>query len=416
MHPAPAPLPTSDQKPEMAHVLFMDLVAFSTLTMEEQRRTIIRLQEVVRSTDSFRRAEAEKQLIALPTGDGMALVFFGDPTQASECAIEISRTVRNDPAIRLRMGLHTGPVYRMADINTNLNVSGGGINLCQRIMDAGDQGHILVSSTVAEVLAQLGNWNERLVNLGEHAVKHGVRLHFFNLTFESVGNADIPTKLAGSERRSGSQMKQWLLAITASLLVIAIPIFFVLRPSWLRRATDGPAELSYWITAQRFKAGQPFRQPFELAREMIFDENYGIALNLSLAGPAYLYVLNDGPLADGRDSVNVLYPGDPDGARISDQTTARIPQEGWFIFDAQSGPEKLYVIVGKATIPTIDNLYKGPRQNGHIVVTEASRLKTLRQWLAGVVVSENRVVKERDRTIVRSTSNVFAQLIPLEHH
>ena len=132
----------------------MDIVAYSTLPMDRQRQSLRQLQEAVRSTSEFGRAQRKDQLIRLPTGDGMALVFFADPDAPVRCAMELSKTLRNNPDIHLRMGIHTGPVYRVADINANRNVAGGGINIAQRVMDCGDAGHILVSSVEAEVLGQ----------------------------------------------------------------------------------------------------------------------------------------------------------------------------------------------------------------------------------------------------------------------
>src|ERR1700740_2656452 len=159
---------------EMAYVLFMDIVASSTLPMEEQQSVLRRFQQAVRNTTEFSRARAEDQLIRLPTGDGMALVFFGDPEAPARCALELSRNLREHPEVKLRMGIHSGPVYRVADINANRNVAGGGINIAQRVMDCGDAGHILVSSTYAEVLRQVSSWCAMLQDLGEAEVKHGV--------------------------------------------------------------------------------------------------------------------------------------------------------------------------------------------------------------------------------------------------
>ncbi|HWS17714.1 MAG TPA: protein kinase, partial [Candidatus Elarobacter sp.] len=135
---------------EMAHVLFMDIVAYSRMPMDQQEESLRHLQDKVRGTSEFTRAQASNQLIRLPTGDGMALVFFDDPEAPVRCAFELGRALRQEASFQLRMGIHTGPVYRVADINANRNVAGGGINIAQRVMDCGDAGHILGSGTVAE--------------------------------------------------------------------------------------------------------------------------------------------------------------------------------------------------------------------------------------------------------------------------
>jgi serine/threonine protein kinase/class 3 adenylate cyclase len=193
---------------EIAHVLFLDLVGYSLLPMDQQRGILRSLQNAVRKTTDFLRAKANEQLISLPTGDGMALVFFGDPEAAARCALELAVAVRADSEIKLRMGLHTGPVYRVADINSNLNVSGGGINIAQRVMDCGDAGHILLSNVVAEVLQQLGRWNDHLHDLGETEVKHGIRLHLFSLYRGDVGNPVVPRKLLPSKGKTKHKIRE----------------------------------------------------------------------------------------------------------------------------------------------------------------------------------------------------------------
>ena len=167
----------------------------------------MQLQAAVRNTSEFARAEANEQLIRLPTGDGMALVFFQDPVAPVRCALELRRILRDFPSIKLRMGIHSGPVYRVADINANRNVAGGGINIAQRVMDCGDAGHILVSSAVAEVLGQLSEWRHKLHDLGEVEVKHGLRLRIYNLYTEEAGNPEIPIK--ATPRRSRYMLRYW---------------------------------------------------------------------------------------------------------------------------------------------------------------------------------------------------------------
>jgi serine/threonine protein kinase len=181
---------------EMAHVLFIDIVAYSRMPMDQQEESLRHLQDKVRGTSEFARAQASNQLIRLPTGDGMALVFFDDPEAPVRCAFELARALRQEASFQLRMGIHTGPVYRVADINANRNVAGGGINIAQRVMDCGDAGHILGSGTVAEVLSQVSTWNTTLHDLGEVEVKHGLRIHVYNLYTDEVGNKEMPKKVS----------------------------------------------------------------------------------------------------------------------------------------------------------------------------------------------------------------------------
>jgi serine/threonine protein kinase/tetratricopeptide (TPR) repeat protein len=207
--------PTGPNPLEIAHVLFMDVVAYSRFPMDQQKQLVEELQKTVRGTSEFARAKSRNNLISLPSGDGMALVFFNDPESPCRCALELSRVLRNHPDLKLRMGVHTGLVYRTADINTNRNVAGGGINLAQRVMDCGDAGHILVSKTVADMLTEVSSWSGSIHNLGEAEVKHGLRIHLYNLYNEHAGNSAPPRSLSnpkpgeksdfGKIRRSSSR-------------------------------------------------------------------------------------------------------------------------------------------------------------------------------------------------------------------
>lgn len=180
---------------EVAHVLFLDLVGFSRFSMEEQARLTRELRGVVRGTPEFVRAESRGDLIGIDTGDGMALVFFRDPLAPVQCATEIARTLKSHERLRLRMGVHSGPVSRVLDINGKENVTGSGINMAQRVMDCGDAGHVLVSSTSAEFIREFEAWASCLVDLGEVEVKHGARLRLFNLLIDGVGNPAVPSSV-----------------------------------------------------------------------------------------------------------------------------------------------------------------------------------------------------------------------------
>jgi tetratricopeptide (TPR) repeat protein len=195
--------------------------------MDRQRQLLRELQQAVRSTTEFVRAQKKDQLIRLPTGDGMALVFFADSEAPVRCAMELSKILRTNPDIKLRLGIHTGPVYRVADINANRNVAGGGINIAQRVMDCGDAGHILVSATATEVLRQLSVWNTKLHDLGEMEVKHGVRVHLYNFYTDEVGNPDLPQKLRTVQKEAarvafGTRRKRISLGVIVAILVAAV--------------------------------------------------------------------------------------------------------------------------------------------------------------------------------------------------
>src|SRR5206468_11008022 len=184
----------SDPHLAIGHVLFMDVVGYSKLLVNEQREVVHQLNQIVRKTAQFRKSEAGGKLISIPSGDGMALVFFQSPEEPVQCALEISRVLKNHPGLRLRMGVHSGPVDQVKDVNNRSNVAGAGINIAQRVMDCGDAGHILVSKRVADDLAQDILWQPHLHDLGEYEVKHGVRVSVVNLYTEELGNPEVPEK------------------------------------------------------------------------------------------------------------------------------------------------------------------------------------------------------------------------------
>src|SRR5712691_4938638 len=180
---------------EIAHLLLIDVVGYSKLLVNEQIELLQELNQIVRGTECFRAAETKGKLIRVPTGDGMALLFFHSPEEPARCALEISRTLQEHPHIQLRMAVHSGPVNQVTDVNDKTNIAGSGINIAQRVLDCGDAGHILLSGHVADDLAEYRHWQPHLHDLGECEVKHGLRLHIFNLYKDDLGNPQVPEKL-----------------------------------------------------------------------------------------------------------------------------------------------------------------------------------------------------------------------------
>jgi TolB-like protein/class 3 adenylate cyclase/Flp pilus assembly protein TadD len=234
---------------EIAHVLFIDVVGYSKLFVNEQSAVVAQLNQLVRTTKHFRAAETASKLIRIATGDGMALVFFTSPEAPVQCALEICKALQSNPQIQVRMGIHSGPVNVVTDVNDKTNVAGAGMNIAQRIMDLADAGHILLSKRVAEDLAQYAHWQPRLHDLGEIEVKHGARIPVFNLYGEDFGNSQIPVRIKQARRLFPGQAltvagrrSRNLIAATLLLLAIAIGI-----SSWVyfsRRVHHfgGPAE------------------------------------------------------------------------------------------------------------------------------------------------------------------------------
>src|SRR6266478_5570685 len=224
---------SAERKPdlhlEIAHVLFMDVVGFSKLLINDQSEILEQLNQLVRETPHFREAEAAGKLIRLATGDGMALVFSNSAEAPVECALEINKALQSYPQIQLRMGVHSGLINAVSDVNDRLNVTGAGINMAQRVMDCGDAGHILLSKHVAEDLEQYRQWQPCLHDLGECEVKYGVRVSVVNLYTDDLGNPQVPEKFkpvaaAVSAARAKPVIPKWT-AIAAILILVAIASF-----------------------------------------------------------------------------------------------------------------------------------------------------------------------------------------------
>src|SRR6266853_4044232 len=216
---------------EIAHVLFIDIVGYSKLSINEQRVVVDELTNVVRSSDQYQSAEAAGRLIKIPTGDGMALVFYTSPEAPAQCAIEISGVLKERPRLQLRMGVHSGPVSGVIDVNGHANLAGAGLNVAQRVMNCGDAGHILLSKHVAEDLEEYEHWRPLLHDLGSCEVKHGVRIAIVNLYADEVGNPQLPKKFQALKKHRARM--RWA-AMTAALIALAaivagIAIFFRYR-------------------------------------------------------------------------------------------------------------------------------------------------------------------------------------------
>src|SRR6059058_2773300 len=238
---------------EIAHLLLIDVVGYSRLLVNEQIELLQDLNQIVRNTECFRAAETKGKLIRVPSGDGMALLFFHSPEEPVRCALEISRTLQEHPHIQLRMGVHSGPVNQVTDVNEKTNIAGPGINVAQRVMDCGDAGHILLSGHIAEDLTQYRDWQPYLHDLGECEVKHGLRLHLVNLYKDNLGNPHVPDKLKRRRWKQASGVSvrpvitpRWskyvltaVLLLSAVALTISFSVFYRRGSPAVARSSSG---------------------------------------------------------------------------------------------------------------------------------------------------------------------------------
>src|SRR6187200_1064948 len=235
---------------EIAHILLIDVVGYSKLLVNEQIELLQQLNRIVRSTECFQAAETAGKLTRVPTGDGMALLFFRSPEEPAQCALEISVALKGHPHIQVRMGVHSGPVSQVTDVNDRTNIAGAGINIAQRVMDCGDAGHILLSKHLADDLAEYRHWRPHLHDLGECEVKYGLRLHLVNLYKDGLGNPQLPEKLKRGKRwkqaavpvrpisapRLPKSVLLIAMLVSAAALVISSLIYFNRAPATATRA------------------------------------------------------------------------------------------------------------------------------------------------------------------------------------
>jgi TolB-like protein len=298
----PDPPLEPDLKLELGHLLLIDVVGFSQLLANDQIKGIKALNRVVRSTECFRNAEGAGKLIRLPTGDGMALVFFESPDEPVRCAFQIAAELRDHPDIRIRMGIHSGPVNQIADVNDRPNFAGAGLNIAQRIMDCGDAGHILVSQHVGDDLAQYAEWRSAVHPLGECEVKHGYRLHIANLFKDGLGNEAIPEKLRRTRwghapRRQPSarpvEPLRWptLLIVSAALLSL-IAFASTLWMFWRPGHSQSQLPEAATVVPDKSIAVLPFENLSDQTQDIYFADGVQDEILTDLAKAADLKVIS----------------------------------------------------------------------------------------------------------------------------
>ena len=426
---------------ETAHVLFMDIVGYSRLLIDKQTESLRKLQEMVLATEECRNRK-DKGLIRLPTGDGMALVFFSDPEAPVRCAIEISRSLKAHPEIALRMGVHSGLVYHIADINTNMNVAGGGINIAQRVMDCGDAGHILLSKRVADDLGQLARWSDCLDDLGNVEVKHGLRVHVFNLHGDDFGNARPPNKFAGIV--TTPVFKRWpvITAASAAMLVLAIAVaWYALKGKAIPTGNSGPnvpatvapvgpaQSLTYWLTVQKMLNDKPLGEPIESTGNILFGNGWKFRFNLRPMQSGALYLINVGPGKNGGEEYNILFPLPQSktamatavklGAKLGANQTVQLPMTEWYRFVERTGVEKLWIIWSADAIPELDAIFGEAARNKDQpgVIVNPDQIIKVQSYFKKFDSARPEVIDDKatKRTSMKGFGNIVVNLVELSH-
>jgi serine/threonine protein kinase len=425
---------------ETAHVLFTDIVGYTKLLIDQQTDCLRKLQAIVSATEEFRRPRKQTDLIRVPTGDGMALAFFDDPEAPVRCAMQISQAMRQSSCgFNLRMGIHSGLVYHIADINMNLNIAGGGINLAQRVMECGDGGHIIVSKRVADDLAQLARWSDYLHDLGEVEVKHDLRVHVFNFYGDDFGNAATPSRVP--ELATPLPIYKRKAAIAAMTLVLMLlvggVVWMVLNPNAkpqppARESAPpiGPEQsLTYWLTVQKMRNQKPEGEPIESAGDNIFGNGWRFRFNLRPAQSGALYLFNLGPGEKGVEEYNILFPIPQDDqplplGKVLDATlaagqTVQLPRTKWYRFVDKTGAEKIWIIWSAAPVAALNKIFEEAARNKDApgVITNPEHIAQIQtlQKKYYEAPPESQTDKATKLTLVKGRGEVLVNLIQLSH-
>jgi len=420
---------SAEQDLELAHVLTIDLMGSSMLPTEQQNSVLRRVQGIVNSAESFNRARAANQLISRSTGDCITLVFFSGPKAPADCALAIARAIKSQPDIKLRMGLNSGPVYRVKDLNQAGAATGAGINVATHIMNCGDAGHILASQSAADVLGELTEWRERLHDLGVHKVNSGAALRLFNLYDGEAGNPAFPQKL-GNKRQFARYFVMMLggAGIIAALVLAAVIALKLVSPGGSgvqppvtpSSPTAGqPRTLNYSLTVQKYRDNKKDGAPFTLAdANQIFESKYHVKLNVTTPQPGFFYILNEGPPdPNGAPRYNMLYPANADkGNRVLTRITAPEPADDWFEFDNRRGTEKLWLVWSETAVPELEAV-KGLANQETGQIKDASRASAVHDMLARYGASKLEKVTDQDakQTTLTGSGAVLVYPLNLEH-
>ena len=412
----------------IAHVMFCDVVGFTILPIDRQKKLMRVLQRIVRETEDYRRADEQGELVRLPAGDGLALAFMQDVTAPVRCACDIARALREHPEIRLRIGIHSGPVFQSTDINSIRNVVGDGINLAHRVMDCGDGGHILVSRPVAEVLGHISRWAPFMHDLGEVGVKHGVKVHLFNLAGPDFGNGETPSKLKNSAPPARAAAiepppvqevaapakrpltrRLWLLGV----LVIAL-LLLAAGWQWFIRAPE--RDLTYFLTIQPYRNGKPVGEEFPSAGREIFEEGWKFRVHLTSPQEGFIYLLNEEIDGSGGNFA-LLFPL-PSWRQGSARLAAgeRL-QTDWYVFDQEPGRELLRLVWSARPVPELEALRElaNPIDRGRI--SAPAQIEAVRAFLGRhpETPGENPRELPNRQTHVRGSGEVLVWPIELQH-
>jgi hypothetical protein len=385
------------------------------------------LNHVIGEAKEFRQARIRNHLAFISTGDGKALVFCngGDALAAVRCAVEIAASLWRTPDLKLRMGLHTGPVEIIFSDHENHRVTGDGLNAAQRVMRCGAAGHILLSESVADVLRQLGEWSRHLQDWGIQKGKDGQPLHIFNLFTNDAGNSDQPR-----ERRIALPVSRRAAMMAQSVITVVIVLVVLLATT---RRSEPPAidakpelRLTYSLTMQKDPKRFPASKPASVFDETIFEAGDQVRLNVTCPQDGFLYLINERPVQiNGLRQFSILYPSTTSNlsAAVKASETIQIParsqnpENDWFIFNEEEGTEKVWLIWSSSIVAELEVVKDKANPTDRGIISDPVHLITIARLLAPY--SERKPEVEKDEATkqahIKSKSNVVVGLLELAH-
>ncbi|MFN7945755.1 MAG: protein kinase [Blastocatellia bacterium] len=420
---------------EIAHVLYVRIVRYSALPLDQQARALQQLQQIVRDAPEYRQVNSQNQLISLPASDGLALVFFRSAVSPVRCALEIARAAGSQ--LKLKMGIHSGPVHRLADINAHRMVTGGGVAVAQQLADLGEEGHILVSGAVADVLSQLSNQEARLHELGEMVLPSGMKIQLYNLCDGTLGNPQRPASLGapspfttqpGEPVTGRSSKLKWYLAAAPVLLLVIFGLAFAPKVmNWIRAGkapSTAPVQssrtLTYWVLVERYR-GEKLNEPLRFPQEVLLGAKDQVRLGIASPQSGFLYVVGEGPEKnEGLPRYNLLFP-DPQSnrglAQLESGQRQLIPETSVFELDSRKGTETIWLIWSAQRLPLMESgSVRGainPTDKGEI--KDKAAIRAIENLLRTAARPERRVDEEKKQTTISTNGDLLVQRVLFEH-
>lgn len=435
----PGPDDSSSDSAQVAHVLFLDIVGASTYSVDGQREVTARLQTIARATTEFQRARAADQLISLPTGDGFALVFLQRLEAAIACATQIAEVLKNETMFKVRMGVHTGPVFLMTGVTEGRSVAGAGISRAESVMSCGDAGHILISDSAAESLRHFGRWRDRIHDVGLCKSKEGP-IHVWSLHDGGIGNPATPSKFLTVHPETAPGPGPVTTAATGKPRLTVKPVVVIAAAALVtligigivqfvfgRRTTPGPdskgstkqtklaREIVYSLLVKKPDGGIE-----EMKSERIFAANVMIRFLFRSSQQGYLYLLNEAPPEQGKITWVFVFPNTEKGAASGQLGFGSMvtvpPGEDFIKLDEQVGTEKLHVIWSETPVEALERIKKrvfaSIQSTGAMTPEEIQAAQELVQRTSQNVEA----VKLEAGTAIRGPGSIITRTIRLEHY